>query len=319
MPDVPEPQGEAAPNETARRQSSRRWLAIAVGVTVLFLAVVAFEFSNLLALPTLESDTAERMGESGEGALIVAVARTPGGPGEWTNWARIIRVLSDELDVPLTVRYLSKEDEAARIIAGDKVDIAFVCAHHYVDLVDEGASVGVVTPVIDGSTTARSQLVVRRDDPALSVEDLADSVVAVSDKSSLGGYAFLSYLLQQRGTQAQDYFSELRLGETQEQNLRDVLAGDARATVINTAQAGSLELSGIRVIEESEPFGCPPVVVRADLDPGLRSRIEEVLLGMDMAVILPQGSAISGFEVLDPAEYEFARELRGACAHHAED
>lgn len=319
MPDVPEPQGEAAPNETARVQSSRRWLLIAIGLTIVFVAVVALEFTNLLALPTLESDNVEQMTASDEGTLIVAVARTPGGPGEWSNWARIIRVLSDELDVPFTVRYLSKEDEAARIIADEDVDLAFVCAHHYVDLVDEGACVGLCTPVIDGSTTSKSQLIVRADDPTQSLGDLEDSVVAVSDKSSLGGYAFLSYLLQQRGSQAEDYFSELRLGETQEQNLRDVLAGEARATVINSAQSASLDLSGIRVIEESKPFGCPPVVARADLDPELRNRIQEVLLGMDMKEVLPEGSVIGGFETLDPAEYEFARELRGACAHHAEE
>jgi len=319
MPDASEPAGELTPIENAHRYSSRRWLFIAVAVTVVFVAVVAFEFSNLLALPRLDSDSNEQAGAPSRGNLIVAVARTPGGPGEWSNWARIIRVLSDEIDVPFTVRYLSKEDEAARIIAEDKVDIGFVCAHHYVDLVDDGACEGVATPVIDGSTTSTSKLVVRVDDPAQRIEDLAGSVVAVSDKSSLGGYAFLSYLLQQRGTQAEDYFSELRLGETQEQNLRDVLTGEARATVINSAQSVSLDLSGIRVIEESEPFGCPPVVVRTDLDPELRDRIQQALLGMDMAVILPEGSAIDGFEQLDPAEYEFARKLRGACAHHAED
>jgi len=319
VPNLSEPANEPTSIDSPHPRSSRRWFFIAIAVTLVFVAVVAYEFSNLLALPRLSSETSEKSGVSSEGNLIVAVARTPGGPGEWSNWARIIRVLSDELDVPFTVRYLSKEDEAARIIAEDKVDIAFVCAHHYVDLVDDDACEGIATPVIDGSTTSRSLLVVRTDDPARGIEDLAGSLVAVSDKSSLGGYAFLSYLLQQRGTQAEDYFSELRLGETQEQNLHDVLAGDARATVINSAQTASLDLSGVRVIEESEPFGCPPVVVRADLDPELRDRIQQALLGMDMGVILPEDSAIDGFERLDPAEYEFARELRGACAHHAED
>lgn len=319
MPQAPEPPTEPDASRGLRVASSRRWLFVAIGVTALCLLVLALEFANLLSLPTVGSGLNAQPEKPTEGTLVVAVARTPGGPGEWSNWARIISALESDLGTSLTVRYLAKEDEAAKIIAKDEVDIAFVCAHHYVDLSEEGASEGLVTPVIDGSTMSTSMLVVRVDDPANGIVDLKDSVVAVSDKSSLGGYAYLSYLVKQRGAEPAGFFSELRLGETQEQNLRDVLEGSARATVINSAQIGSLDVSGVRVIEESEPFGCPPVVVRSDMDPDLKSRIRAALLEMDMASVLPTGSAIEGFEPLDPAEYAFARELRGACAHHAED
>ncbi len=319
LPDVPEPPSEGASSHVAGRRSSRRWLTVAVLVTVACVLALGIQFANLLELPTLASDRPGQATDARQGALVVAVARTPGGPGEWSNWARIIRVLSEELEVPVTVRYLSKEDEAARVIAQDKVDIAFVCAHHYVDLTEDGVSEGLVTPVIGGSTMSSSQLVVRSADLAGGIEDLTGSIVAVSDKSSLGGFAYLSYLVKQHGGQPEGYFSELRLGETQEQNLHDVLAGKARATVINTAQVPSLDLSTIRVIEQSEPFGCPPVVVRSDMDPELRDRILAILIAMDMDTVLPEGSAIDGFEKLDPREYAFARELRGACGHHAEE
>lgn len=318
MPQTPEPPAQLDAPRVAR-SVSRRWLFVAVGVTATCLVVLALEFANLLSLPTVGSEPGAQSAEPSESTLVVAVARTPGGPGEWSNWARIIAELESELGTGLTVRYLAKEDEAAKIIARDEVDIAFVCAHHYVDLSDDGASDGLVTPVIAGSSMSRSMLVVRTDDPARGITDLKGSVVAVSDKSSLGGYAYLSYLVKQHGAEPAGYFSELRLGETQEQNLRDVLEGSARATVINSAQLGSLDVSGVRVIEESEPFGCPPVVVRADMDPALKGRIRSALLGMDMESVLPTGSAIEGFEPLDPAEYEFARELRGACSHHAEE
>ncbi|MDP2232389.1 MAG: PhnD/SsuA/transferrin family substrate-binding protein, partial [Actinomycetota bacterium] len=318
MPDVPESPSEREQTPVVRRALSRRWFVAAIIASALCAIVIGLEFADLLSVPSSAGDRESRSPEPRPSSLTVAVARTPGGPGEWSNWARIIKALSDQLDTPLTVRYLSKEDEAAKVIAADKIDIAFVCAHHYVDLTERGVCDGVATPIINGSTMSTSQLVVRAADSATGIDDLAGSVVAVSDKSSLGGYAYLSYLLQQDGRFAADYFSELRLGETQEQNLRDVLGGDARATVINSAQAGSLDLSGIRVIEQSVPFGCPPVVVRSDMDPELRTRILNILVGLDLGTLLPPGSAIEGFEKLDPAEYEFALELRGACGHHAD-
>jgi len=319
MPQTPEPPSGFDSLRPARIRSSRRWLFVAIGVTAVCLIVLALEFANLLSLPTVGSQASSQLAPIPEGALVVAVARTPGGPGEWSNWAKIISELEADLGTSLTVRYLAKEDEAAKIIAKDRVDIAFVCAHHYVDLSELGASDGLVTPVIDGSSMSRSMLVVLADDEAQGIEDLKGSVVAVSDKSSLGGYAYLSYLVKQHGAEPGGYFSELRLGETQEQNLRDVLEGKARATIINSAQIGSLDVSGVRVIEESEPFGCPPVVVRSDMDSALKAKIRSALLEMDMESVLPAGSAIEGFEPLDPAEYAFARELRGACSHHAEE
>lgn len=311
--------GSSGPIGSESRSGSHRWLFVAVIATALFVAFVSYELSHLLELPPLISSQNEATRDAGEGEFVVAVARTPGGPEEWANWARIISELSKELDVQFTVRYLSKEDEAAQVIAKDKVDLAFVCAHHYVDLAEQGACDGLVTPVIGGSTTSRLQLVVRTDDTAQRIEDLKDSPVAASDKSSLGGYSYLSYLMAQKGLELDGYFSELKLGETQEQNLHDLLAGDVRATVLNTAQTVNLDLSGVRVIAESEPFGCPPVVAASDMDPELKARIKQALLDMDMSAVLPASSAIDGFAELDPSEYEFARAIRGACGHHAEE
>ncbi|MRR11992.1 phosphate/phosphite/phosphonate ABC transporter substrate-binding protein, partial [bacterium] len=251
-----------------------------------------------------------------EDTLTVAVARTPGGPAEWSNWTIIIKHLSDEIGQPLSVRYLSKEDEAAEVISSQDIDIAFVCAHHYVDLAEDGVCVGVCTPIISGSSTTRSLLVARSDDVAASVGDLKGATIAVSDKSSLGGYAYLSYLTKKDGMTPEEFCGELRLGDTQEQNVRDVLEGTVRATVVNTAQVAGLDMSRVKVLEESEPVGCPPVVVASDMAPELRERIRDILLSCDVESLLPTSSVVDGFKPLDSSEYEFAYELRDACGHH---
>lgn len=320
MSDLPSSDSHERSDTVATRSVSHRWLLAAVVAT---LACSAIALAVLMGLretgPAGAEPSTAQLSEPDGSELSIAVARTPGGPGEWTNWARVIKYLSEELDRPVSVRYLSKEDAAAEIIVRDRIDIAFVCAHQYVDMEDHDQAVGVVTPVIHGSTTNRMMLVVAADDDARGLGDLGGSIVAVSDKSSLGGYSYLSYLCQQQGVDPTGYFAELRLGDSQEQNMHDVLVRDARATIVSSAQVVSWDMSRFRIVEESEPLGIPPLIARADLDPELIQRIADILVAMDVDTVIGVETAIDGFERLDPVDYEFARVLRGACGHHDHD
>lgn len=304
------------PVDRPRYQSSKYWLVAALVVSLIDIAFVGSDFIGLLRIPAAERLTDAAPVDT-SGSLTVAVARTPGGPEEWANWGRVIKHISDELGQPITVRYLSQEDEAAEVVMDEDLDIAFLCAHHYVDLLEQDACVGIATPIIDGSSATRHLLVVRADDPAQDFDSLKASAFAVSDKSSLGGFAYLSYLTAQRGMKPAEFCGELTLGESQDQNMRAVMQGAARATVVNTAQIGSWDMSKFRILEESESIGCPPVVADAGVDPELVVRIREILVACDTAALLGEASSIDGFKALDPAEYEFAYTLRDACGHHS--
>jgi ABC-type phosphate/phosphonate transport system substrate-binding protein len=296
-------------------RSSRYWLHAAFVATVVGLVLMGIDLAGLLQLPP-EARLSDAPPVDTTGSLIVAVARTPGGPDEWANWGQVIKYISDELGQPITVRYLSHEDEATEVVLGEDIDIAFLCAHQYVDLLDQDAVVGVATPIIRGSSLTQHLLVVRADDPIQDFAALEGSTFAISDKSSLGGFAYLAYLTAQLEMKPAEFCGELTLGESQEQNMRAVLQGAVRATVVNTAQIGSWDMSRFRVLERSESIGCPPVVADAQLEPEVRDRIREILVSCDTEALLGTASAIDGFKVLDPLEYDFVYVLRDACGHH---
>lgn len=302
--------------ERAPRVQSHAWLYAAAAATLICGVLVVYSLAGLTKMPTVASEGAALDSAQDRIALDVAVARAAGGPGEWENWARVIKYLSEELETPLNVRYLSKEDEAADIIVDSDVDIAFICAHHYLDLTEAGEVDAVCVPIIDGSSTTRMQLIVRADDPATSMSDVVDSVVAASDKSSLGGYAYLTYLCSERGLVPSQFFSEVRLGDSQEANMSDLRSGEIRATIVNSAQVVSWDMSEFKVIEESPPFGSTPVVVNSEMSPELRERITAILLEMNVGSQLSADSVIDGFARVDEADYAFARVLRDACGHH---
>lgn len=308
--------GTVPPADRPRSRNSKYWLGAALIVSLIGIMLVGADFVGLLRMPVPEILSRPAPVDTSD-SLTVAVARTPGGPEEWANWGRVIKYISDELGQPMTVRYLSQEDEAPEVVMDEDIDIAFLCAHHYVDLLEQDECVGIATPIIDGTSITRHLLVVRADDPATDFESLRGSAFAVSDKSSLGGFAYLSYLTAPLGMKPAEFCGELTLGESQNQNMRAVLQGTVRATVVSTAQVGSWDMSKFRVLEESDPIGCPPVVAGAGVDPELIARIEEILTSCDTAALLGEPSAIDGFKPLDSAEYEFAYILRDACGHHS--
>ena len=299
-------------------KASSKWLIGALLITAISLGLLFGAFMSMYRTPPVTESTLGVSEFDVAQPLVVAVAQTPGGPAEWANWARVIKYLSEEISRPVTVRYLTKEEAAAQTIVVEDVDIAFVCAHQYLDLRDMDAVEGIVTPIVNGESTNRMMIVVESSDSAESLEDLEGDKIAASDKSSLGGYAYLQHACAEKGFTPSDFFSEVRLGETQESNMRDLLDGHVRATIVNTAQIADWDMSQFKVIEQSPPIGCPPVVVSEDMDTELREQITELLVGFDRD-LLPSSSHVGGFVALDEADYAFAEILRDACGHHTHD
>jgi phosphonate transport system substrate-binding protein len=250
----------------------------------------------------------------GESGLVVVVARTPGGTGEWANFARVIGYLSEQIDRSVSVRYVAREEDAIDIVTADEADVAFLCAHMYLDLRDQGLVEGVAVPRVDGSAECSMQLVVRADDPR-GFAELEGATLAVSDKSSLGGQAYLMWLCGEKGVGLQEYFGEVRTGEAMEENVAALLDGTVDATVVNSAQIARRFSEDLRVVEESPPFGLPPAVISRNLDSQTSRAISDALLGFDPST-LPESSRLDGFADIDGVSYEFEEALRDQCSTH---
>jgi phosphonate transport system substrate-binding protein len=296
---------------------SNRWLVAAIAVTIVGAVTLAVAVTGLFGGHEPDA-SAETVAVSGEepGALLVAVSRTPGGPGEWENFARVIKYLSDELERPVAVRYITEEEVAADVIRDEEVDLAFVCAHIYLDLLEEDEVEALVTPIVDGTTDTRAMIVVRDDSDLQTWEDLRDTAVAASDKSSLGGYAYLQWYAEQQGVELREFFREVRLGETQEANLRALAEGRVEATVVNSVQVVHRDMSEFRTLQESEPFGAPPIVATNRLDPEISAQVKETLIAFDAESRLSEDSAIDGFVAAETVDYSFEETLRHVCGDH---
>ena len=224
----------------------------------------------------------------------------------------MLAYLSDRLGRPFETRFVEKEEMApAAVKAGS--DIAFVCAHTYLTLEKQGVVKGIATAQVQGRSTTAQMLVVDARSPFRTLEDLRGARMGASDKSSLGGYAYLCLLGDKEKFDPEAYFSGVQLGDTQEHYVSEVLAGKLDATVVSRAQMSPESLAKLRVVVQSAEVGLPAVVVDASMEASLAARIQEILLSPELRSMLGTG-ALEGFVPLRPEDYTFAEELTNACS-----
>lgn len=211
-----------------------------------------------------------------------------------------------------------------------EAEVGFMCAPPYIWLRDgEDPPVELlgVAPVFEdwraaGEPVYFSDVIVRRESPFLTLEDLRGGVMAYNDACSLSGYYCL---LQEFGrTDAQRVEPPIMLHSGSHLGSMDLVTeGQADAAAIDS-NVLTLRLAAepalrdrIRVVESLGPYPIQPVVVRGDLEQWLKIALRDCILSWpDTARGREELSALGlgGFAPVDESHYEPERVALEACA-----
>lgn len=230
----------------------------------------------------------------------------------------LLEYLSERLGRP--VRYVPARTyaEINEMMKFGSVDLALVCDYPYVLGQEEGYMELLAIPQIRGKVRYRSVVIVPADSPAKRVEDLRGKSFAFSDPISFAGRLAPTYMLWQRGTTPESFFGRTIFTYSHANSIRAVarhlVDGAAVDSVVLDFMVGeNPDLARqVRVIAESPESGMLPVVVRPKLDPALRERLRQVLLGVHRD---PEGQAalatlaVDRFVPGDDGAYDVVRRM----------
>lgn len=146
----------------------------------------------------------------------------------------------------------------------------------------------VARPVdMNGLSTARSCIFVRKDSGIRGVNDLKDKVMIYVDKASTTGYIFpLAYFKEHGVKNAQNYLKGYYFAGSHDAGIRDVLeedadVGAAKSTVYKgLARINPRIEKELEIIAESQEFPSDTLWLNKHLEGGLRERIKEAFLNM---------------------------------------
>ncbi|TNE86553.1 MAG: hypothetical protein EP330_22705 [Deltaproteobacteria bacterium] len=177
------------------------------------------------------------------------------------------------------------DDVSQRLISGDVHFAQLPYRAGQATLEADPEVVELVQKVVDGTTTVDGYLMVRKTDPATSLQELVGSTVCYSDALSNTGYRLPRQYLSEQGFDPDSDFGS-RMSGNHEQVLRDVDAGECRiggtfSHNVNTARERGIDVSGLRMFAITGKIPHDSVWAAPEADPRTTRALQQALLDLD--------------------------------------
>ncbi|HZD10541.1 MAG TPA: PhnD/SsuA/transferrin family substrate-binding protein [Candidatus Binatia bacterium] len=216
-----------------------------------------------------------------------------------------------------------------------KVQVCWLCGLPYVWKADAGRATApdvelelLAAPVMegpryDGRPIYFSDVVVRRDSPFRSFEQLRGASWAYNEPRSHSGYLLTRYNLALRGLNG-DFFGRVVGAGSHQRALAMVLAGEIDAsaidsTVLELALAAPLQIAAqIRVLESWGPSPIPPWLAHRQAPQELRTKLRQILLEMhedEEGRDVLRLAHVARFVLVQDKDYDPIREMARRAAH----
>lgn len=256
-------------------------------------------------------------------SVRVAVASVISPKGTVESYSGLLSYLSQRLDRPVELVQRQTYAETNDLIKRGAVELAFVCSGAYVQGQQEAAMELLAVPQVSGETVYYSNIIVPYDNPAQSFAQLRGKVFAFTDPLSNSGYLATAYLLETMGSHPGAFFRRTIYTYSHDNSIKAVAEGlvdgaSVDSLVYDYALARDATLAKrVRVIARSAPYGMPPVVVPRGLDPELKARLRQVLMGMheeEQGAIVLEDLMIDRFVPPDDTAYDSIRAMLASVA-----
>jgi phosphonate transport system substrate-binding protein len=224
--------------------------------------------------------------------------------------------LSDKMERRVEFVRRRSYREVMDLLESGGLEFAWICGYPFIQKRDPEFLELLAVPVYKGEPLYQSFIIVQRDSPYTTLEDLRGKVFAFSDPESNSGFLYpQSVLASQRETPASFFrqtFFTFNHAETIEAVAEQVADGGAVDSYIwdylITYRPEIAEKT--RVIQQSPSFGFPPLVSRLGVEQGLVERMRGVLVEMaadpEGAAFL-EGLKLDGFGTYPPTVFDSIR------------
>jgi phosphonate transport system substrate-binding protein len=233
-------------------------------------------------------------------------------------YLQLLAYISTKVDMELEFVQRKTYAEVNELLGLQELDLAFICSGPYALGRDEHGFDLLATPIVQGDHHYYSYLIVNRDSPFQTLEDLRGKTFAFTDPHSNTGRLVPTYWLALMGERPETFFRDVIYTYSHDNSIQAVAQRLVDGAAVDNliwdyyALKNPVHTSQTRIIRRSDPYGIPPVVVAKSMPEDLAGRIRELLLAMHQdpegAVILDE-LLIERFVRADDAWYASIQEL----------
>ncbi|QGP93291.1 putative phosphite transport system-binding protein PtxB [Neomoorella glycerini] len=199
----------------------------------------------------------------------------------------LARYLEDYLEYP--VEFITRQTyaEVNLLMNSGDIDIAFICTYAYVKGQRDFGMELVAASEVGGRAKYASYIIVPKSSPVKDFAGLKGRRFAFSDPMSMSGRLVPLYYIQQKGERPETFFQSYIFTYSHDKSIRAVADGIVDGAAVDSlvyeafAKKHPDIAAKVKIIQRSDDFASPPVVMRPGLDPALKAKVREAFLQMD--------------------------------------
>lgn len=222
----------------------------------------------------------------------------------------LTQYLSKVLHRPVSLKLSPNMPAAINDVARDHVDLAYLTPVAYLKAHAKGNAHILVKTITNHRKSFQLMIVVRKDSPIKTVEDLAGKSFAFGDKAALLQRA----VVVGAGMPLQKLGSYKFIGHY-DNIVRGVLNGDFDAGILKDTKAFSWQNKGIRILYSSPHLPPYNIAASGKLDAATREKLKQAFLRLDKMnpedkkIIRSLSNKYDGFAPTTDKEYDIVRKL----------
>ena len=230
----------------------------------------------------------------------------------------LLHLIAEQMGARLSISQRRTYAEVNGLVENREVDFAFVCSGAYVKGHEDFGMELLVVPVTNGESVYYSYVIVNKESVYNSLLDLRGSTFVFTDPDSNTGCLVPRYMLVELNETPESFFSSYYYTYSHDNSIHAVADGLADGAAVDSLIWEYLNSEGFeyvkatRIIQKSDPFGIPPVVVNPELDSETKQRLKEIFLNIhkdERVVPILSGIKIERFIEGEDSNYNSIREM----------
>lgn len=194
--------------------------------------------------------------------------------------------ISEKLNYEVEFKQRKTYEEVNNLLESNEVDLAFICSLAYVIAEDKNTVELLAMPIFNGKPFYQAYIIVHKSSSIENFQQLKGKSFAYTDPLSNTGRLYGEKRIKELGYKLDTYFSK-----TMYSNAHDASIQLVSKKIVDGATVDGLifeylaknhpeKVKNIRIIEKSEEFGIPPVVVSKHIDAATKQKLKNIFLNI---------------------------------------
>jgi len=194
--------------------------------------------------------------------------------------------ISKELNYKVEFKQRKTYEEANNLLANNEVDLAFICSLAYVIAKEKNTVELLAMPLFNGKPFYQAYIIVHKSSNIENFQQLKAKSFAYTDPLSNTGKLYALKRIKELGFDLDTYFNKTMYSNAHDASIQLVAKKIVDGATVDglifeyLAKHHPEKVKNIKVIEKSEEYGIPPVVVSKSIDAVTKQKLKNIFLNI---------------------------------------